>query len=381
MNFPQGFRAGAVAAGIKSSGALDLTIIENFGPLHVSAGVFTSNKVVAAPVTWTKQIVKGGAIRAVLLNSGGANACTGPQGFSDTHLSAETVANALKISSSEVAVCSTGLIGELLPMQKIITGIDQISRSMTSDSIENSARAIMTTDTKPKIATASVRNSDISGIAKGAGMLAPALATMLSVVMTDAIVDPANIQEIFTRVCDRTYNRIDSDGCTSTNDTVLFLASGSSGEHISDVEIESALMEVCGSLARALIADAEGHTKIVSIEVLHAKTETDAVAVGRACARNNLLKCALFGGDPNWGRILAALGTADADFDPTDVDVTLNGVMVSRSSGPGDDRSLVDLSGIDISIIINLKQGTECATIFTNDLSHDYVEENSAYAT
>ena len=381
MNFPQGFRAGAVAAGIKSSGALDLTIIENFGPLHVSAGVFTSNKVVAAPVTWTKQIVKGGAIRAVLLNSGGANACTWPQGFSDTHLSAETVANALNISSSEVAVCSTGLIGELLPMQKIITGIDQISRSMTSDSIENSARAIMTTDTKPKIATASVRNSDISGIAKGAGMLAPALATMLSVVMTDAIVDPANIQEIFTRVCDRTYNRIDSDGCTSTNDTVLFLASGSSGEHISDVEIESALMEVCGSLARALIADAEGHTKIVSIEVLHAKTETDAVAVGRACARNNLLKCALFGGDPNWGRILAALGTADADFDPTDVDVTLNGVMVSRSSGPGDDRTLVDLSGIDISIIINLKQGTECATIFTNDLSHDYVEENSAYAT
>ena len=381
MNFPQGFRAGAVAAGIKSSGALDLTIIENFGPLHVSAGVFTSNKVVAAPVTWTKQIVKGGAIRAVLLNSGGANACTGPQGFSDTHLSAETVANALNISSSEVAVCSTGLIGELLPMQKIITGIDQISRSMTSDSIENSARAIMTTDTKPKIATASVRNSDISGIAKGAGMLAPALATMLSVVMTDAIVDPANIQEIFTRVCDRTYNRIDSDGCTSTNDTVLFLASGSSGEHISDVEIESALMEVCGSLARALIADAEGHTKIVSIEVLHAKTVTDAVAVGRACARNNLLKCALFGGDPNWGRILAALGTADADFDPTDVDVTLNGVMVSRSSGPGDDRTLVDLSGIDISIIINLKQGTECATIFTNDLSHDYVEENSAYAT
>ena len=381
MNFPQGFRAGAVAAGIKSSGALDLTIIENFGPLHVSAGVFTSNKVVAAPVTWTKQIVKGGAIRAVLLNSGGANACTGPQGFSDTHLSAETVANALNISSSEVAVCSTGLIGELLPMQKIITGIDQISRSMTSDSIENSARAIMTTDTKPKIATASVRNSDISGIAKGAGMLAPALATMLSVVMTDAIVDPANIQEIFTRVCDRTYNRIDSDGCTSTNDTVLFLASGSSGEHISDVEIESALMEVCGSLARALIADAEGHTKIVSIEVLHAKTETDAVAVGRACARNNLLKCALFGGDPNWGRILAALGTADADFDPTDVDVTLNGVMVSRSSGPGDDRTLVDLSGIDISIIINLMQGTECATIFTNDLSHDYVEENSAYAT
>ncbi len=381
MKFPLGFRSNAVAAGLKSSGALDLTIIENYGPTNFAAGVFTSNKVVAAPVTWSKQIVKGGAIRAVILNSGGANACTGPQGFADTHLTAETVADALNVSSSEVAVCSTGLIGEYLPMEKILIGISKISTTLVEDGIESSARAIMTTDTRPKLASASAGDATFSGIAKGAGMLAPALATMLSVVMTDALVDPDTMQQIFTRVCNRTFNRIDSDGCTSTNDTVLFLASGASGYTASDREVEEALMDVCGSLAKQLISDAEGHTKIVSIEVIHAKTEEDAVEVGRACARNNLLKCALFGGDPNWGRILAALGTADAEFDPTDIDVVLNGVRVAKSSGPGDDRSLVDLSGVDISIVIDLKFGTESATIHTNDLSHDYVEENSAYAT
>ncbi|TRZ87220.1 MAG: bifunctional glutamate N-acetyltransferase/amino-acid acetyltransferase ArgJ [Streptomycetaceae bacterium] len=381
MNFPQGFRSGAVAAGLKSNGALDLTIIENFGPTSSCAGVFTSNKVVAAPVTWTKQIVKGGAIRSVILNSGGANACTGPQGFADTHLTAETVASALRISSSEVAVCSTGLIGELLPMPKVLAGIKAISSSLSVDSLDSSARAIMTTDTKPKLSSKEILGATFTGIAKGAGMLAPALATMLSVVMTDAVVDEKHLQEIFTRVCNRTFNRIDSDGCTSTNDTVLLMASGSSGVHISDYDLEQILMEVCGSLATQLIGDAEGHTKIVSIEVINAGSEDDAVAVGRACARNNLLKCALFGGDPNWGRILAALGTADADFDPTDVDVSLNQVMVSRSSGPGEDRNLVDLSGVNISILIDLKFGSHSATIHTNDLSHDYVEENSAYAT
>ncbi|CAB5047257.1 MAG: bifunctional glutamate N-acetyltransferase/amino-acid acetyltransferase ArgJ [Actinobacteria bacterium] len=381
MNFPQGFRAGAVAAGLKSSGALDLTIIENFGPTSSCAAVFTSNKVVAAPVTWTKQILKGGAIRSVVLNSGGANACTGPQGFADTHLTAETVANALGISSSEVAVCSTGLIGELLPMHKMLAGIQSICLSLSVDSLDSSARAIMTTDTKPKISSKEILGSTFTGIAKGAGMLAPALATMLSVVMTDAVVDEKHLQEIFTRVCNRTFNRIDSDGCTSTNDTVILMASGSSGVQISDSDLEQTLMQVCGSLATQLIGDAEGHTKIVSIEVINAGSEDDAVAVGRACARNNLLKCALFGGDPNWGRILAALGTADADFDPADVDVSLNQVMVSRSSGPGDDRNLVDLSGVNISILIDLKSGLHSATIYTNDLSHDYVEENSAYAT
>lgn len=381
MNLPLGFRGAAVACGLKSSGALDLTIIENYGPTNYAAGVFTSNKVVAAPVTWSKQIVKGGAIRAVILNSGGANACTGPQGFSDTHQTAESVARELQISSSEVAVCSTGLIGELLPMKKILAGITSLSLTLVEGALDPIARAIMTTDTHPKVASVKVGQATFSGIAKGAGMLAPALATMLSVIMTDAIVDPVNLQEIFTRVCNRTFNRIDSDGCTSTNDTVLLMASGSSSYAITDEEIESALMQICGSLASQLIADAEGHTKIVSIEVHGAKSEEDAVEVGRSCARNNLLKCALFGGDPNWGRILAALGTANADFDPTDIDVTLNGIMVARSSGPGDDRTLVDLSGVIISITIDLKSGCESATVFTNDLSHDYVEENSAYAT
>lgn len=381
MKLPKGFRAGAVAAGLKSSGALDLTIIQNIGPEFLGAGVFTSNKVIAAPVIWTKQIVSGGAINAVLLNSGGANACTGPQGFADTHQSAEYVAEVLGISSSEVAVCSTGLIGELLPMSKILTGIDAIVPMLSDESLESAARAIMTTDSVPKIACVEKYGITVTGIAKGAGMLAPALATMLSVVMTDAKVDPGSVEEIFTRVADRTYNRIDSDGCTSTNDTVLLLASGASGTKVTSGQLEEMLMEVCGSLATQLISDAEGHTKVVSIEVRNAASEDDAVAVGRACARNNLLKCALFGGDPNWGRILAAVGTADAEFDAFDIDVCLNGVMVARASSPGDDRSLVDLSGPTVEIVIDLKAGNSTATIMTNDLSHDYVHENSAYAT
>lgn len=381
MRLPKGFRAGAVAAGLKSSGALDLTIIENQGPDFVGVAVFTTNKVVAAPVTWTKQVVADSTVNAVLLNSGGANACTGPQGFIDTHKSAEYVAAQLGISSADVAVCSTGLIGELLPMEKIISGIDGIVSTLSEENLEAAAKAIMTTDSVPKMATRERNGIAVTGIAKGAGMLAPSLATMLSVVMTDARVSTSHLQEIFSRVCDRTYNRIDSDGCTSTNDTVLLLSSGASGLDISDVELEEALSEVCGSLAQQLIQDAEGHTKVVSIVILNAATELEAVAVGRACARNNLLKCALFGGDPNWGRILAAVGTADAEFDPTNLDVSLNGVMVAKSSGPGEDRSLVDLSGGDIEIIIDLKAGISTATILTNDLSHDYVHENSAYAT
>lgn len=381
MKLPLGFRAAAVAAGLKSSGALDLTIIENLGPRFVGAAVFTTNKVVAAPVTWTKQVVADGTVNAVLLNSGGANACTGPQGFADTHKSAEYVATRLGISSADVAVCSTGLIGEFLPMEKIISGIDQIIPKLTENGLEVAARAIMTTDSVPKMATSVKYGVTVTGIAKGAGMLAPSLATMLCVVMTDAIVSKSNLQEIFTRVCNRTFNRIDSDGCTSTNDTVLFLSSGASTREISNVELEDVLMEVCGSLAQQLVQDAEGHTKVVSIVIQNAASEEDAVNVGRACARNNLLKCALFGGDPNWGRILAAVGTAEAHFDPMNLDVSLNGVMVARSSAPGDDRSLVDLSGSAIEIVIDLKVGASSATIMTNDLSHDYVHENSAYAT
>lgn len=381
MKLPKGFRAGATAAGLKSSGALDLAVIENLGPEFVGVGVFTTNKVVAAPVTWTKQVVVDETIHAVLLNSGGANACTGPQGFTDTHRSAEYLASRLGISSSDVAVCSTGLIGELLPMQKIISGIDEIILNLSEENLDVAARAIMTTDSVPKMVMSQKAGVTVTGLAKGAGMLAPTLATMLSVVMTDAIVSQTHMQDIFSRVCDRTFNRLDSDGCTSTNDTVLFLSSGASRVQVSDAELEEILHEVCSSLAKQLIQDAEGHTKVVSIIVLNAATELEAVEVGRACARNNLLKCALFGGDPNWGRILAAVGTADAEFDPTNVDVSLNGVMVAKSSGPGEDRSLVDLSGGEIEILIDLKVGRASATILTNDLSHDYVHENSAYAT
>jgi len=381
MKLPQGFRAAGVAAGLKSSGALDLTIIENQGPEFTGAGVFTTNKVVAAPVIWTQQIVSGGVINAVILNSGGANACTGAQGFADTHRTAEYVARVLGISSSEVAVCSTGLIGEYLPMAKILAGVDAIVPLMSEGGLESAARSIMTTDSVPKIAGTDRNGISMVGIAKGAGMLAPSLATMLSVIMTDAIVDAPTVQEVFARVCDRTYNRIDSDGCTSTNDTVLLLASGAAQIALSPQDLEEMLMEVCGSLALQLIEDAEGHTKVVSIQVRNAASESDAVNVGRACARNNLLKCALFGGDPNWGRILAAVGTADADFDSLDIDVELNGIMVARASSPGDDRTLVDLSGKLIGIVINLKVGSYDATILTNDLSHDYVHENSAYAT
>jgi len=381
MKLPLGFRAAAAAAGLKSSGALDLTIIENQGPMFVAAAVFTTNKVVAAPVTWTKHVVADGTLNAVLLNSGGANACTGPQGFADTHTSAEHVALRLGISSSDVAICSTGLIGEYLPMEKIVSGIDAIVPKLNTDGLESAARAIMTTDSVPKMATVRKYGVTVTGIAKGAGMLAPSLATMLSVVMTDAVVVKSGLQEMFTRVCDRTFNRIDSDGCTSTNDTVLLLSSGASGQEISDLDLEELLSEVCNSLAAQLVQDAEGHTKVVSIITKNAASEEDAVNVGRACARNNLLKCALFGGDPNWGRILAAVGTADAQFDPMNLDVSLNGVMVARSSGPGDDRSLVDLSGADIEIVIDLKSGNAIAKIMTNDLSHDYVHENSAYAT
>jgi glutamate N-acetyltransferase/amino-acid N-acetyltransferase len=381
MKLPKGFRAGAIAAGLKSSGALDLTIIQNQGPEFIGAAVFTSNKVVAAPVTWTQQIVADGIVSAVLLNSGGANACTGPRGFADTHTSAEYVADKLGISSSDVAVCSTGLIGEFLPMEKILLGIDGVVALLGENNLELAAEAIMTTDSVPKMASIEKYGVTTSGIAKGAGMLAPSLATMLSVVMTDALVSPVHLQRIFARVCDRTFNRIDSDGCTSTNDTVLFLASGASNKKLADFELEEVLMDVCSALAGQLIQDAEGHTKVISIVVQNATNEQEAVNVGRACARNNLLKCALFGDDPNWGRILAAVGTAEANFDPTTLDVLLNGVMVARSSGPGDDRSLVDLSGSQIEIIIDLKAGTSSATILTNDLSLAYVHENSAYAT
>ena len=378
MSLPKGFVSGAAAAGLKSSGALDLTIIQNLGPSKFGTAVYTSNKVVAAPVIWSRQVTKGKEVSAVVLNSGGANACTGPQGFADTHKTAELVGDKLNISSGEVVVCSTGLIGELLPMDKIIKGIAAID--LSEKSFEDSAKAIMTTDSVPKMATVSNHGVTLSGIAKGAGMLAPALATMLSVVMTDAVVEE-DADKVFERVVEHTYNRIDSDGCTSTNDTVLFMSSAASGVKISNEQLEELLLEVCGSLSSQLIADAEGASKTVAIKVVNAASEEDAVAVGRANARNNLLKCAIFGGDPNWGRVLAATGTAEAQFDPLNIDVKLNGIQVCKASAPFADRTLVNFDNQLVEIEINLNAGSSTATILTNDLTHDYVHENSAYAT
>ena len=379
MSLPKGFVSGSIAAGLKSTGALDLTIIQNLGPTNFGTAVYTTNKVVAAPVIWSRQVTKGGEVSAVVLNSGGANACTGPQGFADTHKTAELVASKLSLSPGEVVVCSTGLIGELLPMEKIEKGISEIA--LNPDGFDSSAQAIMTTDSVPKKATVVKNGVTFSGIAKGAGMLAPAMATMLSVVMTDAVVDPKEATDAFERAVELTYNRIDSDGCTSTNDTVLFMASGASGVKVSGVELAELLNEVCGSLAAQLIADAEGSSKTVSIKVINAATEADAVNVGRANARNNLLKCAIFGGDPNWGRVLAATGTAQAQFDALNIDVKLNGVQVCKASAPAEDRNLVKFDNRLVEIEINLNAGNASATILTNDLTHDYVHENSAYAT
>jgi glutamate N-acetyltransferase/amino-acid N-acetyltransferase len=380
MKLPQGFVGAACVAGLKSTGALDLTLISNTGPSFFGTAVFTSNKVVAAPVIWSRQVAKGQVVRAVVLNSGGANACTGPQGFADTHKTAEKVGELLNVSSGEVVVCSTGLIGELLPMEKIVAGLEKIAPILNTDSLQECAQAIMTTDSVPKIAQATLGSVQVAGIAKGAGMLAPALATMLSVVMTDAVVSD-NAGAIFAKITDRTYNRIDSDGCTSTNDTVLFMASGASGQSLSDAELEDLLMNVCGSLSSQLIEDAEGSTKTVAITVNNAMSESEAVEVARACARNNLLKAAIFGGDPNWGRVLAAVGTADADMDPLTIDVSLNGIQVCTNSAPDADKSAVNFSNRLVEIVIDLKVGKARATVMTNDLSHDYVHENSAYST
>lgn len=379
-SLPQGFRASGMHAGLKSSGAFDLTLIENTGPRFDAAAVYTTNKVVAAPVIWSREVTKGEIVRAAVLNSGGANACTGPDGFLDTHRTAEKVGELLQISSGEVVVCSTGLIGERLPMEKIISGIEKLSTSLHSDSLEDVAQSIMTTDTVPKIAQNTTQGVLTVGVAKGAGMLAPTLATMLSVVMTDAIL-PANSQEIFFRVCDRTYNRIDSDGCMSTNDTVLLMGSGASGTELEADVLEAILMEVCASLAALLIEDAEGSTKTVAITVEGAASEGEAVEVARACARNNLLKCAIFGGDPNWGRVLAAAGTADVEMDPLTIDVRLNGIHVAKNSAPFEDKAKVSFENRLVELVINLNIGSATATVRTNDLSHDYVHENSAYST
>ncbi|KRE53719.1 bifunctional glutamate N-acetyltransferase/amino-acid acetyltransferase ArgJ [Phycicoccus sp. Soil748] len=377
----KGFRAAGVAAGLKSTGAPDLALVVNDGPDHRAAAVFTSNRVEAAPVTWSRQACLDGRVDAVVLNSGGANACTGPQGFADTHATAERVAEVLGVASHDVAVCSTGLIGELLPMDKVLAGVDAAAGALGPDGGEAAAVAIRTTDTVHKQAVAHRDGWTVGGMAKGAGMLAPALATMLVVVTTDAVVGEGVLDGVLREATATTFDRVDSDGCQSTNDTVLLLASGASGVAPGPDELAAAVTQVCADLARQLVADAEGAHHDIAIEVIGAASEADALEVARAVARNNLFKCAVFGNDPNWGRVLAAVGTTSAQFDPHALDVSMNGVQVCRSGGVGEDRSLVDLTSREVHVVVDLHAGTEAATIWTNDLTHDYVHENSAYSS
>jgi glutamate N-acetyltransferase/amino-acid N-acetyltransferase len=377
----EGFRAAGVTAGLKPSGRPDLALVVNDGPRHDAAAVFTSNRVEAAPVTWSRQVLTDGRVDAVVLNSGGANACTGAPGFADTHTTAEHVATSLGVAAADVAVCSTGLIGELLDLPKLLAGVTEASGSLAADGGTAAATAIMTTDTVCKEATATASGWRVGGMAKGAGMLAPALATMLVVVTTDAVADSTTLDAALRAATSRTFDRIDSDGCQSTNDTVLLLASGASGVSPSLAELTSAVTVVCGDLARQLIGDAEGAHHDIAIEVGSAASEEDALEVARAVARNNLFKCAIFGGDPNWGRVLAAVGTTTAAFDPAALDVSMNGMQVCRGGGVGEDRSLVDLSGREVHLLVHLHAGDSSATVWTNDLTHEYVHENSAYST
>ena len=377
----QGFRAGGVAAGLKTSGAPDLALVVNDGPDHHGAAVFTSNRVEAAPVTWSRQVATDGRVDAVVLNSGGANACTGAQGFADTHTTAEKVADILGVSAGDVVVCSTGLIGELLPMPSLLEGVERAAASLTTEGGVDAATAIKTTDTVHKVAVAERDGWTVGGMAKGAGMLAPALATMLVVVTTDAVVTPGELDGVLRAATALTFDRIDSDGCQSTNDTVLLLASGASGVAVEPADLTSAVTEVCASLARQLIADAEGAHHDIAIEVRTAASEADALEVARSIARNNLFKCAVFCNDPTWGRVLAAVGTTKAAFAPHELDVSINDVQVCRGGGVGEDRSLVDLTAREVHVLVDLHAGDRAVTVWTNDLTHDYVHENSAYSS
>jgi glutamate N-acetyltransferase/amino-acid N-acetyltransferase len=378
---PLGFRAAGVTAGLKPSGYRDVAVVVNDGPSRAAAAVFTTNRVQAAPVKWSRQVASGGRVKAVVLNSGGANACTGPLGFQDTHATAERLAAALDESAGEIVVCSTGLIGERLPMDKLLPAVDAAVAEADRSGGMHAADAIRTTDTVVKIAFRRPDGYSIGGMAKGAGMLAPALATMLVVLTTDADLTPAELDAALRSATAVTFDRLDSDGCMSTNDTVLLMASGASGVKPGRQDFTSALTEVCADLARQLQRDAEGASKYVTIEVVGAASESDAVTVGRSVARNNLLKCALAGSDPNWGRVLSAVGTTDAVFDPDRLNVAMNGVWVCRAGAPGDDRSKVDLGGKDITITVDLSAGPHSAVILTTDLTEAYVHENSAYST
>lgn len=377
----KGFTAAGIAAGIKESGGADLALVVNQGPRLAAAGVFTANRVKAAPVLWSQQVLKGGQVSAVVLNSGGANACTGPEGFQDTHATAEKAAEALGHNAGEIAVASTGLIGVRLPMDKLLPGIDKAAAELSAHGGEKAAIAIKTTDTVHKTAVAQGEGWTVGGMAKGAGMLAPGLATMLVVLTTDADVDTAGLDAALRDAARTTFDRVDSDGCMSTNDTVLLLASGASGVTPNAAAFAEAVRTVCDDLARQLIGDAEGASKDIRIEVVGAATEDDAVEVGRSIARNNLLKCAIHGEDPNWGRVLSAIGTTSAAFDPDKLNVAINDVWVCRNGSVGEDRDLVDMRYREVRITADLAEGTETAVIWANDLTADYVHENSAYSS
>jgi glutamate N-acetyltransferase / amino-acid N-acetyltransferase len=378
---PAGFRAAGVAAGIKASGSPDVAVVINDGPSAAAAGVFTSNRVKAAPVLWSQQVLHGGNVRSVVLNSGGANACTGPAGFQDTHKTAEHLAGLLAISAGEVAVCSTGLIGDRLPLDALLTGVDAAVAAASPDGGLAAADAIRTTDTVAKTAMSAGPGYLIGGMAKGAAMLSPALATMLVVLTTDADLTAAELDAALRATTRATFDRLDTDGCMSTNDTVLLLASGASGIRPDPGEFGALLTEVCEDLCAQMQQDAEGASKAISITVMSAASEPDAVEVARAIARCNLLKCAIHGEDPNWGRVLAAVGTTGAVFEPDQLAVAINGVWVCRAGAAADDRSAVDLSARDVTISVDLNAGPHAATVRTTDLTAQYVHENSAYST
>ena len=376
----RGFRAAGVAAGLKASGGPDVAVVTNDGPITSAAGVFTTNRVKAAPVLWSEQVLTGGQLRAVVLNSGGANACTGPEGFQDTHVTAEHLAQLLGCGAGEVAVCSTGLIGERLAMPLLLDGVDKAVASLAPGGGDDAAEAIRTTDTRRKVAVARAGAATVGGMAKGAGMLAPGLATMLCVLTTDAAAAPDTLDRVLRRAVRTTLDRVDSDGCMSTNDTVLLMASGVAGE-VDEAALEAAVTDVCADLSRRLVADAEGASKFVSVHVRGAAGEDDAVEVARAVARSNLLKCAVHGNDPNWGRVLAAVGTTRAAFEPDRLDVAINGIWVCRAGAAAADRNTVDMTPREVDITIDLHAGAAEATVLTTDLTAAYVHENSAYST
>lgn len=381
---PLGFRAAGVAAGVKKGGGRDVAVVVNDGPCRAAAAVFTANRVKAAPVQWTRQVVRGGRARAAVLNSGGANACTGPGGFADTRATAERLAAAIGGPAGEIAVCSTGLIGERLPMEALLPGVDAAVSALSRSGGLAAADAIRTTDTVVKIAFrqgAGARGYTVGGMAKGAGMLAPSLATMLCVLTTDAELPASELDAALRAAVATTFDRVDSDGCMSTNDTVLLMASGASGSHPDTADFTAVITDVCADLARQLVADAEGASKTVAVEVVGAATESDALTAARAVARSSLLKCAIAGEDPNWGRVLAAVGTTDAAFEPDRLNVAINGVWVCRAGCIGDDRSKADLRHREVTITVDLSAGPAAATVLTTDLTTEYVRENSAYST